>query len=366
MRIPAADQACPPVTTLRQLHQGLLDEQEMADLEHHLDACPTCAKSLDQLWPPPGAKVSGTESDLDSDSLVNQLVATGNVITAPILRPPLVPGDLGRLGKYRVMEKLGEGASSVVYRGFDKVLLRPVVLKVFRPGYDSGKDGKREMMDEARIVARFSNDLIVGILDLCSDAGTFFLVLPFSNGISLEKAFESHLKKGMALADSMSLALDIVAAISHIHRQGLVHHDLKPGNVIVHMDSNGRRHARLIDLGLSCGLSSRAGTPGYRAPELDQGASPSYATDLFSLGKLLDEVRLACSFPWPKNLVRALKALMNENPHDRPTLGYVESMLQKQIAGWASYRCIALACSLLVTGALVGAGTLWAVIRLGE
>ena len=108
MQIPAADQACPPVTTLRQLHQGLLDEQEMADLEHHLDACPTCAKSLDQLWPPPGAKVSGTESDRDSDSLVNQLVATGNVLTAPILRPPLVPGDLGRLGKYRVMEKLGK------------------------------------------------------------------------------------------------------------------------------------------------------------------------------------------------------------------------------------------------------------------
>ena len=120
-----------------------------------------------------------TDTGRDSDSLVDKLVATGNVLTAPILRPPLVPGDHGRLGKYRVMEKLGEGASSVVSRGFDKVLLRPVVLKVFRPGYDLGKGGKRDMMDEARIFALFSNDLIVGILDLCRDAGTFFLVLTF-------------------------------------------------------------------------------------------------------------------------------------------------------------------------------------------
>ena len=147
----------------------------------------------------------------------------------------------------------------------------------------------------------------------------------------------------MALADSMSLALDIVSELSHIHRQGLVHQDLKPGNVIVHMDSSGRRHARLIDLGLSCGLSSRAGTPGYWATELDEGASPSYATDLFSLGKVLDQVRLACSYPWPKKLVRVLKALVDKNPHNRPALGYVESVFQKQIVGWASYRCIALA-----------------------
>ena len=132
-----------------------------------------------RLWPISVKMAGTTDTGRDSDSLVDKLLATGNVLTAPILRPPLVPGDHGRLGKYRVMEKLGEGASSVVYRGFDKVLLRPVVLKVFRPGYDLGKDGKRDMMDEARIFALFSNDLIVGILDLCRDAGTFFLVLTF-------------------------------------------------------------------------------------------------------------------------------------------------------------------------------------------
>ena len=132
-----------------------------------------------RLWPISVKMAGTTDTGRDSDSLVDKLLATGNVLTAPILRPPLVPGDHGRLGKYRVMEKLGEGASSVVYRGFDKVLLRPVVLKVFRPGYDLGKGGKRDMMDEARIFALFSNDLIVGILDLCRDAGTFFLVLTF-------------------------------------------------------------------------------------------------------------------------------------------------------------------------------------------
>ncbi len=291
-------------------------------------------------------------------------MAAGNGVISPVLRPPTVQGDLGCLGKYRVMDILGEGASSVVYRGFDKVLLRPVILKVFRPGYDTGPDGKREMMDEARIVARFSTDLIVGILDLCRDAGTFFLVLPFSNGISLDKAFESHLKKGLALTDSLALALDIVSALSQIHRQGLVHQDLKPGNVLVHLDSNGHRHARLIDLGLSCGWSNRAGTPGYRAPCLEQGGSPSFASDLFSLGKVLEDLRHATREPWPKKLVQTVKALQNEAPHIRPPLDYVERVLRKQLAGWASYRCIALACSLLVVGAVVGAGSLLAVLRL--
>lgn len=364
MNIPATGRTCPPISTLRHLHQGLLDLEEIVGLEDHLEDCPSCAKSLDQLWTKPVSMGNSTESGQDAESLVGELMAAGKGPTTPVLRPPLVQGDLGRLGKYRVMDKLGEGASSVVYRGFDKVLLRPVILKVFRPGYDSGPDGKREMMDEARIVARFSTDLIVGILDLCRDAGTFFLVLPFSNGVSLDKAFDSHLQKGLALPDSLSLALDIVSALSHIHRQGLVHQDLKPGNVLVHLDSNGRRHARLIDLGLSCSLSNRAGTPGYRAPELEQGGSPSFASDLFSLGKVLEDLHQATRDPWPKKLVQAVNALQSEAPQNRPPLAYVERVLRKQVAGWAGYRCIALACSLLVVGALVGAGSLLAVLRL--
>ncbi len=329
---------CPNISVLVDLCEGKLDTAQLAQVEDHLEECETCSSRLDELLRGKSLEPLRKAEALDSDLLLGGLLRLGSIGPSPVLRPPCVEGDLGRLGRYRILRKVGEGASSVVYQGVDKLLLRPVLLKVFRPGYCSGEDGKRELLEEARLMARFSNDLVAGLLDLGKDGNTSFLVFPHSNGVSLDTLLHSHGEDGknqiqpwMSLEENLRLGQDLARALGEVHRQGLLHRDIKPANVVIHMDGEGRRHARLIDLGLACSRSSRVGTPAYRAPELDSGSVHTIDTDLFAFGRLLAELGKLSQKAWPAALQATCSALQDENPVFRPALPEVQEVLGRAL-----------------------------------
>lgn len=329
---------CPSVAVLTDLCEGKLEMVQLAEVESHLEGCESCSLRLDELLRGKNLEPLRKAEALDSDLLLGGMLRLGSMGPSPLLRAPCVEGDLGRLGRYRILRKVGEGASSVVYQGVDKLLLRPVLLKVFRPGYCSGEDGKRELLEEARLVARFSNDLVAGLLDLGKDGNTSFLVFPHSNGVSLDTLLSSHAEEDksqvqpwMCLEESLRLGLDLARALGEVHRQGLLHRDIKPANVVIHMDGEGRRHARLIDLGLACSRSARVGTPAYRAPELDSGGVHSIATDLFALGRLLEDLGRLSQKIWPASLRATCAALQDENPVFRPALPEVQQVLERAL-----------------------------------
>jgi len=150
------------------------------------------------------------------------------------------------------------------------------------------------------------------------------------------------------------MALDIVNGLAEIHQLGLLHRDLKPANILVHMDENGKRHCQLIDLGLTSSQSTRAGTAGFRAPELTQAGIHSVATDLFSLGVVLSRLSNLSKKPWPKGLLRLLQGLQSENPLARPCLLETKSKLQQVKRFKYCNYIILIGSGLVMAGALAG------------
>ncbi len=207
------------------------------------------------------------------------------------LRGGAVQGQI-YLGRYQALETAGEGAMGVVLRGWDPRLKRPVALKTIRLAkFLSKKDRSRrlaELLDEATTLARFSHPNIVAVYDVESTADIAFVVMEYVDGISL---FD-YLKKRIRLSsgEAVGLGLGIARGLAAAHDVGVVHRDVKPGNILLGLDHS----IKVTDFGLARLIASLAaephkicGTPGFVPPENLRGLGYSKTGDLFGLGAIL-------------------------------------------------------------------------------
>ena len=202
--------------------------------------------------------------------------------------------DLGRvfLGRYQVLEVIGQGAMGAVFRGWDPRLERQVALKTVRPDPSLNAEQREEMvealMHEAVQVARFSHPHIVAVYDVEDAPGVAYLALELVSGPSLLGHLRSVGRLDFAAVATLGVA--IAEALSSAHAHGLVHHDIKPGNILLGTDGA----IKVADFGISRAISSLAqqrqqvfGTPGYLPPETLKGGGFSEHGDLFALGVVL-------------------------------------------------------------------------------
>jgi len=362
--------SCPDDATLDRLHAGELEAAEMATLAGHLDNCPTCGERLHSrfLASQSGVGRAGTMDSLrdrfasdknQTDRLpdwLTRLLAHGPEMATPELSRGLEHGDLGSLGRYRVIRVLGEGASSVVYQGFDPELERLVVLKAFRPDYATGATGLKDMMEEARAFARVQDDHVMLVHEVARAGNTLFLVMPYQEGETLE-VFLRNLRASngkLSRHESLDLALQAALGLRAIHNRDLLHGDLKPSNAWVFTVDGGRRLA-LLDLGLATRRQGRSPGP-YLAPEAARGPS-TRASDLFALGRLTDDLCRAGDRPWPGSVTRQVAAMMADDPARRPDLdGWIHLLrgeLNRLAAGGRAGRMVALAGFLCLAGMAV-------------
>jgi len=193
------------------------------------------------------------------------------------------------LGRYEVQAVLGEGATGTVFRGWDGKLQRPVALKTIRLSravLDSERGELRSgLLREAVTAARFHHPNIVAIFDLEESREIAFIIMEFVNGMNLER----YLTVGGALGFELALPLGaaVAAALAAAHANRVVHHDLKPANVLLGRDGS----IKVSDFGIAMFLSSMLhregrvfGTPGYLPPECLEGATFDERGDLFALG----------------------------------------------------------------------------------
>lgn len=315
---------------LRAIHTGRVDCASMTEIESHLQSCPSCSDRLNALWnhAERGKPVEFLSVPCSTPRWVNDWLTRGAPVLSPKLKPAVREGDIGRLGKYRLLYQLGEGASSVVYHGLDMILNRHVTLKVFRPGYGHGRRRKSPVRTEAKAIASIDSDLVVRIIDIGRDGPTRFLVHPFTDGQNLHQ-FLASVRGSLDRSESLRLAREITLGLFSVHDSGLCHGDLKPSNILIHRDSHGELHSRLIDLGLAGRKANGAGTKGYMAPEVERGGKPSMAADAYALGQVLGELRAASREPWPSGLARVVEALVDPDPARRPlprrVVGFWES-----------------------------------------
>jgi len=208
------------------------------------------------------------------------------VLAAPAEEPP--PGS--RLGRYELIREVGRGGTGTVYKAYDTQLRRVVAVKTIRPELAEPAELVRSLVQEARTLAGLSHKNIVRVYDAGEIDGTPFLSMEFVDG----QPFGELIRRGASIASSVQLLRKVAEALAHAHAQGIVHCDLKPGNILVDRDGE----PRVIDFGLARllrdkhgGKSLPEGTPAYMAPEQvrREPGAVGPAADVYALGVCLYE-----------------------------------------------------------------------------
>lgn len=222
-----------------------------------------------------------------------------------------------RLGKYKILDKIGHGGMGSVYKGYDSVLDRMVAIKVLASHLVREEEFIERFMREARAAARLAHPNLVTIYDVGQEGETYYFVMEYLEGESLTQ----FIQKQGALPPEKALSFlhPLAEALDYAHEQGLVHRDVKPSNVVV----GTTRRATLTDFGIARATQETRltrtgtilGTPEYMSPEQVQGESVDWRSDQYSLAVVAYEL---LSGQVPFNAESTL-ALLHKVAYEPPT-----------------------------------------------
>ena len=296
----------------------LLDEQlsdaEQVAVANHLEDCEECRAALETLaagrewWNEASSMLSAnldtaqkwsTETcgsigkPEDADFIVSPLSTVessiGNV-PLDFLEPSDSPAMLGKLGDYDIIEPIGCGGMGVVLKGYDAKLNRFVAVKVLAPHYATSAAARKRFAREAQAAAAVVNPHVLAIHSIDETGRLPFLVMPFVDGESLQERVRRNGQLGTK--EVLRIGIQAARGLQAAHEQGLVHRDIKPGNILLERDVE---RAMLTDFGLARAVDDAsmtrsgviAGTPQFMSPEQARGEAVDHRSDLFSLGSVL-------------------------------------------------------------------------------
>lgn len=273
---------CPTDERLQQFLNGTLPEGESPTLDSHVQDCVTCQQSLDRL------------------------TAFANSAWLPASGIATSAGALPNLPGYVLEEELGRGGYGVVYRARATQLDRLVAIKLLKQGALADSGERNRFLNEARAAARLTHPHIVPVYEVSEAEGAPFIAMEYLRGGSLSKQLD-----GTPLPDreTAKLVSVLARALQYAHEQGVVHRDLKPGNILLQTDEETSSfilhpssfHLKVADFGTARLMDSPSeltptqailGTPSYMAPEQAFGQSRAVgpAADVYSLGAILYEL----------------------------------------------------------------------------
>lgn len=237
------------------------------------------------------------------------------------LVPPQAPGELGRLGPYRVLKLLGAGGMGVVFLAEDTALSRPVALKVLKAALQGDAGARQRFLREANAAARLRHDHVVTIYQVGEDRGAPYLAMELLEGETLEDRLRRQ--GALPVAEAVQFARETAEALAEAHRAGLVYRDLKPSNLWIEKRAGRAQRIKVLDFGLARQVTAGdtltqsgavMGTPQYMSPEQARGEPPDQRGDLFSLGSVLYHMLTGgCPFTGA-NLRAILRAVLFDAP----------------------------------------------------
>ena len=196
------------------------------------------------------------------------------------------------IGKYRIVELVGEGAMGVVYKATDSLLNRTVAIKVMNDAIARQDELRARFLREAQAAASLQHPNVVSIYDLGEVDGHLYIAMEYVPGADLETIVRDK-DAPLTLQQKLDVVIDVLTGLSFAHKRGIVHRDIKPANIRISED--GR--AKIMDFGVAHLASSKLtstgaslGTPSYMAPEQITGGKTTPATDIFAVGAVLYEL----------------------------------------------------------------------------
>lgn len=222
---------------------------------------------------------------------------------------------LQRLGNYEILGELGKGGMGIVYKARDPRLERSVVIKTMSPALADDEALKRRFYREARAAAMLRHPNIVSIYELSEEQGILYIVMEFLPGQTLHGAIQDRLE--MLLPRKLEIITDVAHALAFAHRNGVVHRDVKPANIM--LLSDGR--VKVVDFGIALSISARStldrekvGTLPYMSPEQFEEGEIDARSDIFSLGVVLYEL-LTYRHPFAaSNTNLVIRKILQEEP----------------------------------------------------
>src|SRR5262245_37524539 len=382
----AAVMDCPNSAEWQRLVSGACSDEEASRLRRHLEQCPRCAAAVHPAaGSDPGlpafrgakgdtipsnlrestsdltAHISGEEvvsdqtlalllqgGDADEDPSSEVLdQSTLNVpfqATAPppeaanYLAPAKAPGEIGRLGHYRVLKVIGLRGLGIVFQAEDPHLKRQVAIKALRPSMAVSPKARERFIREAQLTAKLEHDHLVEIHEAGEDRGVLFLAMQLLQGESLEQRLKREPK--LPAAEVLRIGREIAEGLTAAHEHGLVHQDLRPATIWL---ETFRGRVKILDFGLARALDRDADGAGkrtsgivsaYEAPEQREGQTVDFRADLFSLGCVLHQMatghtpelsldpalNVSAARPdLPAGLAGLIGRLLAASPQERPT-----------------------------------------------
>ncbi len=203
-----------------------------------------------------------------------------------------MPELIGRtLGQYRIIEQIGQGGMATVYKAYQPGLDRDVALKILPPLHAKQPGFSERFRREAKAIANLHHPNILPVYDSGRDGDYSYLVMRYIDGA---RTLADVMRGRLTLEQVSNLIGQIASALSYAHRQGVIHRDVKPGNVLMDGD-----WVLLTDFGLAkmteasvklTGTGVGMGTPAYMSPEQGQGKPIDHRTDIYALGVILYEM----------------------------------------------------------------------------
>lgn len=198
-----------------------------------------------------------------------------------------------QIGRYRILEQLGSGGMSVVYKGLDTTLDREVAVKVLHPHLAGKDESRRRLAREAKAVAKLHHPNILEVFDFSAvEAQEAYLVTEYIQGTTLRQFMTEHEDALQPPEVGAMVIHELASALAHAHEAGIIHRDLKPENVMVREDGV----LKLMDFGIAKMLDREekmtvtgalVGSPAHMAPEIIEGLEAGPPADVFSLGTML-------------------------------------------------------------------------------
>jgi serine/threonine protein kinase len=223
--------------------------------------------------------------------------------------------EIEQLGRYRLLERIGGGATSLVFAAHDEAMNRKVALKMIVADLEDEKETRERFYREARVTAQLFHRNIVTVLDVGEDQGHPYIVMELLDGWPLGEYLT--LETSRPLSTNLDLIKQLCSGLQAAHEFGVVHRDIKPSNLFVQRDGG----LKILDFGLArlhastlTAMGQIVGTPDFMSPEQAAGEKVDARSDIFSAAAVSYLILTGRPPFTGPNLGRTLDALLHQNP----------------------------------------------------